>query len=188
VAAVTTTLAVLIAAHNASHRSTLTETVAAWSTFAAAAIALALGVLAETRLRKDRQAATTERERAQASQVASWVEMRRTGASEPDPDARGKLAHVVRAWLVVQNASSEPVWDVTVQFTELQAADDPGTPNVWEFGVIPPGAKREQEAPWTPPEQDEPLALCFRDNANRWWSRFADGRLAPLAKPPHSEE
>lgn len=93
----------------------------------------------------------------------------------------------MRAWLVVQNASAEPVWNVTVSFLELRASDDPGTWNEWQMGVLPPGSIREQEAGWTVPEQDEPLRVSFRDNANRWWMRSEAGYLLPLPGDPNGE-
>src|SRR5688500_18030631 len=90
------------------------ESLGAWATAAGVLVALAFGVVAERRTRQDRKALAQRetdqqkvRQRAQASQVSAWI------AAEPT----GK--HTARALIVVQNDSTEPVWNVVVDYYEI---------------------------------------------------------------------
>lgn len=145
------------------------EALGAWATAIGVLVALSFGVIAERRTRQDRNALAQQSRRAQASRVSAWVASERLDR------------HSARAVLVVQNASDEPVWDVVVSYMELGDELPDGTlaehDVTWRLGVLPPQTTRTMNAPWTPPEDDEPLALSFRDNANSRWKRRADAFL-----------
>jgi len=153
----------------------VTEAVAAWSTFAAAAIALLLGGLAEWRSLKDRRANRDREALSQAQRVAAWVETRYAAHA-----LRDEQMPTCRARLVVQNASGQPVWDVAVEYWETDAEGGDRGAFEWNLGVLPPEARREREVAWVVPEDDQPVPVQFRDNGDRLWLRDNGGSLKAL--------
>lgn len=144
-------------------------------TAGAAVVALALGLKAEWRATRAEHRARVQDERRQAVHVAAWMLV--------DPENPSLDPGPVYAYLVVQNASDEPIWDV-IAYTPKLTEKDRGNP--WldlsetrnEIGFMAPHeTHKSMIGARTLHGNRYPLWVEFRDNAGRSWSRDLGGRL-----------
>jgi hypothetical protein len=157
------------------------QTLTAFSTVLATGTAVLIAGRAEWRTRRDRLDEAARKERAQAERVSAWL---RSGpapitarSSSGGEMTIGTTTHV---WVVAQNNSDEPVWDakVLVDVVELDADEDfEFDRRIVEFGLLPPGGAVEREVRFTPPGDQEPLKITFRDSGGRDWHRDEHGAL-----------
>jgi hypothetical protein len=162
-------------------------------TAAAAVVALGLGLRAEwraTRLERHQHELDIRR---QATQIAAWIVVERhsgeirteIAAGDPSLDALDPAfdPRDVYVYVIVQNGSDQPIWDVTTHTTifvrksddsdELETADAED-----ERIVIAPGETvRSPITTWTLTYNRLPVEVEFRDNAGEEWRRDDRGRL-----------
>ena len=171
-------------------------------TAGAAVAAVALGLRAEWRsIRSERRQAESD-ERRQAIHVAAWIlveRQREDGTTEIDPsdpsidalsesfDGRG-----LHIYAVIQNASDEPVWDVTSRvpgFVPKSKESDELKVTTLEDEYVVIGPHETHKGPITATTiwyNRLPIEIDFRDNAGRDWHRDDRGRLHPGRKEPSS--
>lgn len=115
----------------------------------------------------ERAKANTAKVRVQADLVAAWIGR----VAEPPDPMWGQEKPIAHNMLQIKNGSTMPVFDVRVTLTDgvlpnpLRALG----PGVTSYG-------REYNA--------DVLHMTFRDSANRWWRRSADGNLTQLDGKP----
>lgn len=110
--------------------STWQDSVTAWATVGAVVVALGLGLIAEFRNARDRSARRKEdgarrgrEEAAQANRVSAWL------ADRPAPTLPHGGTSTPQIFVVAQNASTEPVWEVIVLACQIErlGEDEVGT-------------------------------------------------------------
>lgn len=140
-----------------------------------AAFAVALRLLAkELAARREYEG---DRRRAQARLISTWDTF-----PEPDPHD----SSVYWFYVVVKNASEEPVYRVSVVMEEPGSifAETTGSPNArMEFFTVAPG-ESDRLGFRMPEHRSGRLTLSFTDAAGRRWERYPDGRLVELNRPP----
>jgi hypothetical protein len=142
-----------------------TDIFSAWGTLGATVAALVFGAISlvltfhERRLRRaqeldiaSQQAKAHEQEvKSQAERVACWLQI--------------DMAKYPSFEIIVENASDEPIWEVTV-YDWVSEAGKSG------FPVLPPGARRSVACPAPPGvAQERAIDVRFRDNSGRDWFR-----------------
>jgi len=178
------------------------DVTSAISTAAAALVALGLGLRAEWRaIRSERHQAEID-ERRQAIHVAAWALVERhreEGRTEVDPSdpsldtlSASFDMHGIHIYSIIQNASEEPIWDVTTRvpgFVPKSRDSNELKPTTLEdeYVVIGPRetVKREVTAA-TLAFNRLPIEIDFRDNAGQDWRRDDRGRLHQGRKEPPS--
>ncbi|HEY9356504.1 MAG TPA: hypothetical protein VIQ52_09395 [Arthrobacter sp.] len=152
-----------------------TDVFSAWGTVGATLAAVVFGAISlrlslhERALRREQEAelaaqAAEQRRaavRSQAERVACWLQV----------DFKQFNHHVV-----IENASDEPIWDVTIEHHTL-----PGK-RVEVPVVVPRGRKEIAANPRPGFDFDQVVGVEFRDNAGNWWHRPAksSGALVQL--------
>jgi hypothetical protein len=146
------------------------------ATFLAAFVALGFGMWSEIRLHSERSSRVAAEERTQALKVSAWIE-----AGDLLPDE-----HAHEAYIVVFNASNEPVWKV---HAGVPAADPDDVPTMSvALAIVPPGATIRERARGAVQDTGMPLELTFKDSAERWWTRDRDGMLSRVEIRPDPQD
>lgn len=157
-------------------------------TAAAAIIALGLGLSGEGRAwRLERRQAEFE-ERRQATHVAAWMIIERDdgqGSTEViSEETFANESNEADFFVVLQNASDEPVWDARIYFPYL-VKDEHRV--VWQeksVNIVGPNDKVRLPITELVVEHGRtPIEFTFRDNAGRRWKRDTNGRLSRLPEP-----
>lgn len=134
--------------------ATWQDTATAIGTIGATLAAVGLGATAELRTNRDRSERRTTNEQQQAQRVAAWMEFRKG-----------------TTFVVIQNASEEPIWDV-----KFSVEDGEPSADIESLRVVAPG-RAEHGLMQKPALDDAPIRLSFRDNAGREWVRDEQGIL-----------
>lgn len=162
-----------------------TDVVISLGTVAAVATALWLGVAEVGRVRRDGERRDAEREKAQAAQLAAWVEVRPYYYP-----LSGELAGF-HGDVSVVNPSNRPLYDLRLTVLGAPWDDDapegsrPPVESVWDLGVLPPEGKRTGRYREVGYSMDMPIACSFRDADDRWWLHTDAGYLVRLPGDPH---
>ena len=161
------------------------EITTAIGTAGAAVVALLLGLKAEWRATRAEHRARLYHERRQAEHVAAWMLVEQDngdGPKEIEPENSSGIDRFC-VYQVVQNASDEPIWDVTV-YSPTLVEQVRGSQNFLvldtknKIGFIGPHEERKSPITGMTLQYNRaPLMVEFRDNAGRNWSRDKVGRL-----------
>ena len=150
-----------------------------WATFVAAAISAFAALAAVMFTAATHRRTIDHQRRAQAAQIAVWVEEGTYYGHEVPP-----------RWsdfqVAIHNASDSPIHDVRVDRLPIDWAQDSEYVEAASVSVVLPRG----EAPWIPfagfvgevpvvdgVPQGPPLRLHFLDNAGVRWVRYPDGQL-----------
>lgn len=147
---------------------TVADAFAAFGTFTAAAVAIWLAGREARRARKD---AIVD----QARRVSVWP-----------------LGHTPRSYVMISNASNEPVYDMVISYGVAYGAGmayQKGNKNQIFLLRVPPGRYSTDSAPHPGGGMNAQLSLSvsFRDSNGNYWRRDATGMLEQTKMHPFRE-
>lgn len=161
-----------------------TDIVTSIGTVGAVGTALWLGVVEVRRFNRSEVRNRQTQERAQAAQLAAWVEV------HPYYSERSDEPEGFHGDVSVINPSGRPLYDLQLS-TLVAPWDDesrevagPPEPTNWDLGVLPPGAVRTTRYRDVGYASDSPITCTFRDADDHWWRHTETGYLERLSGDP----
>jgi hypothetical protein len=133
---------------------------------------------AEARATALEEAAAKEKREAQARAVAAWI-YHRDGTAEDERDAEGLPPLAVRM-LAVVNGSSQPIFDVKVQYWE-KGPNGAQRTEIFDLPAMGPDS-RERIRPRGTIRYEGEAVIQFTDASDQRWERRERGELRPVSE------
>jgi hypothetical protein len=157
-------------------------------TAGAAIVALGLGASGEWRARRVERRQAEFEERRQAAHVAAWIIIEQDDGQGPTEVISEETfaigANEADFFVVLQNASDEPIWDARIYFRYVIKNESKVAWLEKSVKIVGPNDKVKLPIKELVAEYGRtPIELAFIDNAGREWKRDTNGRLNRLPGP-----